>query len=278
MSDGPRPRLAVLGSPIAHSKSPAIHRAAYAQLGLDWEYDAIEVGEHDLAEFVAGLGAEWRGLSLTMPLKRAVLPLLDLTDPLATRVGAANTVLLAEGGLRGLNTDVGGAVRALREAGVDSVRTARILGGGATAASVIAALADLGAERVVVSARSPERAGALATLGADFGVDVVVRAFGVEDRALIIPDVVVNTVPEGAVTVAFPEAVRASAVLFDVAYDPWPTPLAAEWLAAGGRVVSGFDLLVHQAIGQVRAFVSGDPAAPLPDEPAVLGAMRAALV
>src|SRR5215213_7988900 len=98
-------RLAVLGSPISHSKSPALHRAAYARLGLDWQYSAIEMDGAGLAEFLQTRDAAWRGLSLTMPLKQDVLPLLDDLDEIARLTHAANTVLLAGGVRRGFNTD-----------------------------------------------------------------------------------------------------------------------------------------------------------------------------
>ncbi len=277
MSDGPRTRLAVLGSPIAHSKSPAIHRAAYAALGLDWVYGSAEVRGDELASFVDECGPEWRGLSLTMPLKRDVLPLLTARHPLVDLVAAANTVLFTEEGPAGFNTDIPGAVRALREAGVDRLEFVRLLGSGATAASMLVAAAQLGASRVLVTARTPENAQPLVAVGAALDVDVVVRPWGIEDRSLLVPDAVISTVPGGANDLVFPEAVRSGAVLFDVAYDPWPSILSTQWDAVGGRVVSGLDLLVHQAVGQVRIFLTGDPDEELPNEFAVLAAMRAAV-
>src|SRR3954451_24525387 len=141
-------RCAVLGDPIEHSLSPVLHRAAYAALGLEWTYDAVRVAAGDLAAYVAGLDAEWRGLSLTMPLKREVMPLLTSRDPWAERSGAANTVLLDADGRHGLNTDVPGAIAAIREATDAPVDRALVLGGGATAASVVLALAELGCSTV----------------------------------------------------------------------------------------------------------------------------------
>jgi shikimate dehydrogenase len=265
----------VLGSPIAHSKSPAIHRAAYGVLGLDWSYKAIEMTGDRLAEFVAGCGPEWRGLSLTMPLKRDILPLLNSRDGLVDVVGGANTVRFTEGGLAGFNTDVYGVVQSLRDAGLETVHTARVLGAGATAASVIAALAELGAEIVTVTARVPAKAESLIALGNALGVAVVARAYDWQDTDE--PDVIISTVPGGVGVPVFPAAVRAHAVLLDVAYDPWPSALALAWGEVGGRVVSGLDMLVHQAIGQIRVFLGGDRITPLPEEPRVLAAMRAAV-
>ena len=227
MSDAGRTRLAVLGSPIAHSKSPAIQAAAYRVLGLDWSYTAADVTEDALAGFIAERDGSWRGLSLTMPLKRAVLPLLATRDPLVEVIGAANTVRFDDVGLHGYNTDVHGVTQTLRDAGVGSVRLVHILGGGATAASVVAAVAELGAERVIVRARTPERAASLVELGSRLGVEVTARSIEVEDRSLIVPDLIVSTLPGGAADgLVFPEAVRESAVLLDVAYDPWPSGLA----------------------------------------------------
>jgi shikimate dehydrogenase len=283
MSDARAVRLAVLGSPIAHSLSPALQGAAYRTLGLDWDYGIREVTADRLAGFLAGLGPEWRGLSLTMPLKRTVLPLLDAIDPVAEATGAANTVLIGRDSgrrtLTGFNTDVHGVARSLRDAGVDRVGTARVLGGGATAGSVIAALADLGAERIRVTVRDVSRAADLADLGGRLGVDVALHVFGDgADRADDPPDVVASTLPAVAgAPVDFPDDVARKAVLFDVVYAPWPTPLAARWLSVGGRVVPGIDMLIHQALLQVRIFVGGDPAVPLPDEASVLAAMAASV-
>jgi shikimate dehydrogenase len=153
-------RCAVLGSPIAHSLSPVLHRAGYDELGLlDCVYGAYEVTEDELAGFLAGLDQTWRGLSLTMPLKRAVVPLLDEMSERAAQAQAANTVVL-EGGRRiGHNTDIPGAANALRERTGAPVHSAMVLGGGATAASVLLALADLGCTTAMLVVRDPKRAG-----------------------------------------------------------------------------------------------------------------------
>lgn len=272
----PRRRLAVLGSPIGHSRSPLLHAAAYRELGLDWDYDAIEVTSDGLAAFIAQCGPEWRGLSLTMPLKQAVLPLLASADHVATVTGAANTVLFDPDavGLRGFNTDVAGIVRALAGAGLTSARSVQILGGGATAASALVAAAELGAERVLISARSLGRTVWLEPLAHSLGLRIQIRPIGIADRTLTIPDLVVSTLPGGApVDVLFTDSTRRRAVLLDVAYEPWPSALATTWSAVGGTVVSGLAMLVHQALLQVRIFVAGDPLEPLPNEDAVLAAM-----
>ena len=277
--------LAVLGSPIAHSKSPVLHRAAYEALGLPWRYEAIEVSTDELPEFIGSRTPEWRGLSLTMPLKRDVLPLLDTRHELVELTGAANTVLFHDNAgdrmLKGFNTDVFGITAALLGAGIGRVSAVRVLGAGATAASAIVAVAQLGAGRVAVSARTPERMAGLVSLGERLGVDVRGADVGAQTAGFdgaFVPDAVISTMPGGADhDLRFDEATRASSVLLDVAYDPWPSQLALSWLEAGGRVASGLDMLLNQALMQVRIFVAGSPADELPEEPKVLAAMRAAV-
>lgn len=270
----PSRRLAVLGSPIGHSRSPQLHRAAYDALGLDWSYEAVDVAEDGLADFVDGLGPEWRGLSLTMPLKKAVLPLLSETDRITEQTGGANTVLLDGEDVRGFNTDVAGIVRALQAAGLEQARYVHILGGGATSASALVAAAELGAERVDVHVRDLTRSAWIEPLANDLGLRVRIRPFAQADRSLDVPDLVISTLPGGTITEAvYTDSTRRRSMLFDVAYEPWPTPLARQWEAVGGRVVSGLAMLAHQALLQVRVFVSGDPLQPLQDEAEVLAAM-----
>lgn len=274
-SETPR-RLAVLGSPIAHSKSPQLHTAAYRVLGLPWSYSAVEVIEGSLGAFVNTCDASWRGLSLTMPLKREVLPMLASRSSLVETVGAANTVLFDDDlAMHGFNTDVAGIVAAFADHGVSALDRVQILGGGATAASVLAAVAQLGATQATVMARDPERASALEALAARLGIELTIRSIGVADRSLIVPSAVISTLPGSAEHgVIFPEAVRQQAALLDVAYEPWPSALATAWAAAGGTVVSGLEMLLHQAVEQVRIFVTGREGAALPGEERVVRAMR----
>ncbi|MCU1405039.1 MAG: shikimate dehydrogenase [Glaciihabitans sp.] len=275
-------RLAVLGSPIAHSQSPTLHAAAYAVLGLDWSYEAVDVTGDTLAGFVGSRDESWRGLSLTMPLKRDILPLLDSRDPVVDLAGGANTVLFDYGAptrtVRGFNTDVYGIHRAFAAAGVSQLSSVQILGGGATAASVVVAAHELGARKVLISVRSPLKAIQLAQLGERLEMAVIVRSFGEEVATDGIPDAVVSTLPGGTnIGATFSEKLRSRAVLFDVAYDPWPSALASQWLDAGGRVIPGIDMLLYQALAQIRIFVAGSPQAALPREDDVLAAMRAAI-
>jgi shikimate dehydrogenase len=247
-------RAAVLGSPIGHSLSPVLHRAAYRHLGLDgWSYGAFDVGEAALPDFVAGLDpAAWAGLSLTMPLKRAVIPLLDSIGRAADAVRAVNTLLLrADGSRHGENTDVPGLVAALAERGVTSVPSAALLGGGATAASALAALAEVTKGPVDVYVRSPERSAGLRDLADSLGLDARLLLWDEAVKGLAGP-LVVNTTPMGAADGLADAVHQAPGTLFDVLYHPWPTPLAAAWERAGGTVLGGLDLLIHQAVLQVE--------------------------
>ena len=256
---GARRGGAVLGSPIAHSLSPVLHQAAYDALGLgDWTYRAIECTEATLESTLRALDAEGlAGASLTMPLKRAVLPLLARTDRVAADVGAANTVVF--GGITGewwgANTDVPGIVEALRHAGADRPRSVAILGAGATAASAVAALAALSVPEVALVARRPEAASELQTLGQRLMVDVRIVPWARSAQALG-SEVVVSTVPAGVTDQLLPPS--APGLLFDVVYAPWPTAFAAAWSRAGGVVVGGLELLVAQAAEQVRLMTGRD--------------------
>jgi len=255
--DGARPagRAAVLGSPVAHSLSPVLHRAAYRELGLTgWSYEAIECDELRLPSLLDSLGPDWAGLSLTMPLKRAVLPLLDLLEPLAAEVGAANTVVFAGGQRRGFNTDVGGIVTALRQAGATKAGNVVVLGGGATACSALAALRAVGTVAVSVAVRAVARARPLLAVADRLGMQVALVDFG---PALASQpwQLLISTIPAaGAEPVAaqLRAGTLAAESVFDVIYDPWPTPLAAAAQEVGSAVISGFDMLVHQAAGQVE--------------------------
>ncbi|MBO0824180.1 MAG: shikimate dehydrogenase [Actinobacteria bacterium] len=248
-------RAAVLGSPIAHSLSPALHAAAYRELGLDsWTYEAIECDEAGLPGLVGSLGPQWAGLSLTMPLKRAVLPLLDQAEPLVPEIGAANTVLLRAGRRIGHNTDVRGIASAMRSAGVTPAGNVAVIGGGATACAVLAALRGAVTQEVTVLVRAPARAEPLLAAAGRLGVVVRLAELGgaVVDGDW---DLLVSTVPGHA---ADPVAAQITAggvtarAVFDVVYDPWPTALAAAAAGSGATVISGYEMLVHQAAGQVE--------------------------
>lgn len=254
-------RAAVLGSPIAHSLSPVLHRAAYEALGLThWSYDRFEVDESGLPGFLEGLDASWAGLSLTMPLKRAVIPLLDSVSDAAASVEAVNTVVFTEDGRRlGDNTDIPGMIAALRERGVDKVESAAVLGAGATASSALAALSRICTGPVTAYVRSASRAAEMRGWGKRLGVEVRVADWAEAAEALRAP-LVIATTPAGATDPLAAEIPAGPGTLFDVLYEPWPTDLAARWSARGGAVVGGLDLLVHQAVLQVEQMTGRAPA------------------
>ncbi|MEU8826795.1 shikimate dehydrogenase [Streptomyces sp. NPDC048636] len=271
-------RAAVLGSPIAHSLSPVLHRAAYRELGLDgWVYDRFEVDEAALPGFFERLGEDggpgWAGLSLTMPLKRAVIPLLDRISDTAASVEAVNTVVFTDdGGRIGDNTDIPGMPAALRERGVATVERAAVLGAGATASSALAALARICDGEVTAYVRSAARAAEMRQWGERLGVAVRTADWADAARAFDAP-LVIATTPAGTTDALAGAVPDRPGALFDVLYDPWPTPLAAAWSARGGAVVGGLDLLVHQAVLQVEQMTGRAPA-PLA---AMRGAGEAAL-
>jgi len=263
--------LAVLGSPIEHSRSPDLHAAAYRVLGLPWRYTRVEVASGELPGFLAGLGDSWLGLSLTMPLKREVLPLLTERTDAVELSGAANTVLLGAGGPRGFNTDIAGIVGALRDHGVTDVDTVHVIGTGNTASSAFLAAARLGASRVMISGRSLDGIAALERLGDRLGVHTEWRLYG--SHVPVRADLVINTLP-GDVDPDDVADADLGDVLMEVPYDPWPTPRAARWAERDGVVVSGLEMLLHQAIEQVRIFTTGVEGGELADEDDVIDAMR----
>ncbi|WP_370365563.1 shikimate dehydrogenase [Catenulispora sp. GP43] len=252
---------AVLGSPIAHSLSPVLHRAAYAALGLtDWTYDAHEVDEASLPDFLSGLDASWAGLSLTMPLKRAVIPLLDEVSATARAVEAVNTVLFtADGSRTGTNTDVPGLVNALAERGVTEAVSAAVLGAGATASSALSALSGIAKGEVEIYIRNRARDAEVHAIAEAVGTAVRIRDWD-QAAAAFEGELVISTTPAGATDGLAASVPASPGTLFDVLYHPWPTPLAAAWADRGGAVLGGLDLLVHQAVLQVELMTGRVPA------------------
>ena len=263
-------RAAVLGSPIEHSLSPVLHGAAYQALGLrGWRYDRIECGEPDLARLVDGMGPEWAGLSLTMPLKRVALAVADEVTSLAAAVGAANTLIFPPaGGRLADNTDVAGLVAALREAGLAQVEQAVILGAGGTAQAALAALRELGHDSPIVVVRNPARTGDLRETAERLGLRPVISG-GLFSEPLPAADLIISTLPGGAADPLSTTSWKPGTMVLDVVYAPWPTPFAGSALAAGCPVVSGLAVLLHQAAAQVELMTG---------RPGPVEAMRTALV
>ncbi|BEL12574.1 shikimate dehydrogenase [Actinoplanes sichuanensis] len=274
-------KAAVCGKPIAHSLSPVIHNAGFTAAGLTgWSYEAIECAESELPDLVAGLGPEWAGLSLTMPLKEAALRLATSASPVAIAAGVANTLVRQpDGSWHADNTDVPGMVHVLREAGLGLSRGRHavkeappritVLGGGGTARAALAAAAELGAEAVTVVTRRPEAREELGPVAVALGLTIDGVAWA-DAAGAFDADAVLSTVPKGAADeLAERVTWRPGSVYFDALYDPWPTPLAASAAKRDIPVVSGLDLLLAQALSQFEQF-TGVPEAPQE-------AMRAAL-
>jgi len=236
-------RCAVIGSPISHSLSPALHQAGYEWLGLDWVYERHEVTPDTLNGFIAGLGDEWRGLSVTMPCKKAIVH-LGIPDEVVTALGVGNTVIFDghpqdRTTTRIHNSDVSGVRTVL--GGMDPCSEVLVYGNGATARSCVYALSGLGVPRVQVKARNQDATHDLAADAARWGIEVVPPG----PRA----DVLVSTVPAD---VAADWGIGSASEVFDVLYDPWPTPLVTQARAAGLTTATGLDLLAAQAVGQME--------------------------
>jgi shikimate dehydrogenase len=257
---------AVLGSPVAHSLSPVLHNAAYAALGLtDWSYGLHECREPELAGFVDGLGPEWAGLSLTMPLKRVTLDVADEVDALAGAIGAANTLVLT-GRRTAYNTDIVGIGATLGDVSGRAV----VLGAGGTAQSALASLREAGIDDVTVLvrdlARTPELRDTAERLGVAPRIVAALADPASASAELVGADVVISTLPPGGADPLVPPG--AGAVVLDVVYAPWPTPFAAAALTAGAGVRSGLEMLLHQAVAQVELMTG---------KPGPVAAMRTAL-
>ncbi|MGW5854589.1 MULTISPECIES: shikimate dehydrogenase family protein [Micrococcus] len=301
---GVRLRAGVLGRPIAHSLSPTLHGAAYAALGLPVVYDRHDLGPDGLPAFVrdrlgrasgatgsgvADPGEDWLGVSVTMPLKTAVVSEADVLTDRVRLLGVANTLVRDHpdhpGALLAHNTDVDGVVGALRTAGLDPAARGGamgVLGNGGTAAAAVLAAWQLGADAVAFGVREPSRAADVADLAAGLGLRVEVMAQA--ELLALAPDLraLVATLPPRAADPLAPCLPEGGALppLLDAAYDPWPSALAHAWSGHGGAVVSGVAMLLHQGVEQVRLF-TGRPrreaGAPEPDWAAVTAAAARAL-
>ena len=269
-------RFEVWGSPVGHSRSPQLHRAAYEVLGLDWEYRAVEVGTEELADSFHTLPSAVGGLSLTMPLKEGILNLVSDHRGPVDLLHAANTVVRSDDDWWLDNTDWWGAERVLSDHGGVSGDTVWMLGAGATARAVVYALSTRGPAKLVLVVRSPERARVTEVLAQTLGIAVDVAVMS--DLPKEPPQWVISTLP-GGVMPEIPglDRIAGGSTLFDVAYDPWPSSLGAVWQQQGSTAISGLEMLVYQALAQIRAFVNADTSGPLEREAHVLGAMRASV-
>lgn len=277
----------VLGDPVRHSLSPAMHNAALAALGLDWAYLALPVAAADLAVVLAGLRAiDCRGLNVTLPHKQEAARLATRLTPLAARLGAVNTLVpLAEGGWLGTNTDVegflaplgpGAAGEATGSTSVWQDRQALVLGCGGSARAVVAALAELGLKRILVAGRDPASlahfiagcctwAPGLAALPWPTGERSADANDGALQQALASSDLIVNTTPVGMASKRDPEATRhcpltaaqlqslqPGSTVYDLIYVPRPSTLLRAAAERGCNPIDGLDMLVNQGAASLR--------------------------
>ena len=276
-------QFAVIGSPIAQSKSPTIHRAAHRVLSLDWSYSAVELSEGRLLQFLETLDDSWQGLSVTMPLKIEATRLASELDPIARVTGVTNTLLRTLDGWKGFNTDVFGIQSALGDAFLAETPKVVILGSGATATSAaFAAFQSNPSARITLVSRNAKTAKNIKSLANQAGFRIDIRKFKALSRSLANADVVVSTLPAGALDSYASKLGRnwiykPKGLLLDVAYSSWPSAFAAAWMARSLPAVNGIEMLIFQAIGQLRVFTSGSAETPLPNERAVELAMRDSL-
>ena len=274
-------KFAVLGSPIAHSKSPLIHAAAYRVLGEDWDYSRFEVAKGGLKRFVENDGAGFTGFSLTMPLKEEAFSVADVTDDISKSTKASNTLVRVGEYWHAFNTDVFGITQAISLASTAPIKVSLIIGSGATATSAMAAISRLApGSSVLVLARNKTSRSSLIDFGRSLGLQVS-RARSLS-RAAKMAHVTISTLPGGAIDAAAKKLAasrifKPAGLLLDVAYHPWPSQLADAWQMKNQKVVSGLEMLIWQAIAQIRIFKTGNPEAELPNEIAVVQAMRIAL-
>jgi shikimate dehydrogenase len=274
-------KLSVLGSPISHSKSPAIHAAAYRVLGLDWDYEQNEVRKGGLRPFVENLGPEWLGLSLTMPLKEEAAKFAESTDKAAEATQAVNTLVRTETGWAGYNTDVFGIVQAVHQAKLSEITDVLIVGSGATATSAVAAVKQLAPQaNLRIFARNEQTRDQLVETARGLGLNA--KAAKNFAKAAKTASLTISTLPAGAMDVlaeklANKRSFKPAGAIMDVAYRPWPSAIATVWEKNSRPIISGLEMLLWQAVAQIRIFTTGDPAEALPNEVAVVEAMRHSL-
>jgi len=258
MTAGSIRRCAVVGSPIAHSRSPVLHRAAYRALGLTtWSYDRAELTGAELAGWLASRDESWRGLSVTMPLKQAALASADTATELAAALGAANTLVRTEDGWHADNSDVAGLLGALADVepgAMPRADSATVVGAGGTAAAAVAALSALGHKRVDIMARDPLRASPLLAVADRLGLTARVHAWpgSSTQGSPLEADLVISTVPSAATRDLLGHRWRTGQTVVDVTYDPWPTTLCQAAAAGGAVAIGGASVLLWQAVRQVE--------------------------
>ena len=270
-------RLAVVGSPITHSKSPAIHNAAYRVLKLDWNYDSHQVERGQLQSWLDALDDSWVGVSVTAPLKEEASHFA--ATALETALGSANTLIRTASGWIAYNTDVFGMTQALQAVPAEDIRRVTVVGAGATAKSALVAISRLYPKaKVTLAARRREPASKLKNF-ALHALKIEAKTTQDVSKAIGKADLVVSTLPAGALDEYVAKLQKSwfgkpKGALFDVAYEPWPSKAAEAWSAAKLPVISGIDMLIWQAVAQIRLFTGASADQELFNEAAVLHAMR----
>jgi shikimate dehydrogenase len=240
----------VLGSPISHSLSPVLHRAAYAALGVTAQYNAYEVGSGDLRKFLINDGKDLNCLSLTMPLKEEAVEIADHVSEMARQIASGNTLHKMEDGWHLTSTDVEGFTYALSAHQESVSGRVAVIGAGATARAVVAAC-NFHCKNLIVIGRSESRKESISKAAPDQTIEFV--DWGSE-LSLDSFDLVVNTTPGDSAAKFLPNVVSPKGTFFEVIYNPWPTQLLARWNQAGGSTIDGLELLIHQAISQIEIF------------------------
>lgn len=244
-------KAAVLGSPISHSLSPIIHRAAYFELGLAASYEAIEVGAGELKKFLDSLDNSWTGFSLTMPLKEEVLKLADFIDPIASKITSANTLFKGGPGWSATSTDITGIKSVIASNCNREIDSVLVIGAGATARAVVGAC-DLIAQKITVMSRSPARISQMLPCASRAKLDFI--SWG-QDSLIGKVDLVVNTTPKFvADSLASQLSSKPHGALLEVLYQPWPTALLSRWQSLGADTIDGLELLINQGMDQIEIF------------------------
>lgn len=274
--------FAILGSPVDHSKSPLIHSAAYRALGESWQYGRVEVAKGQLRKFIESSDIDYRGFSVTMPLKEDAYRFAQTKDERAELTKVVNTLLRDEAGVwHGYNTDVFGIIKAIENQDARKFETVLLIGSGSTAYSAMTALKTVSPNAVVkVFARNRKAKKQLIAFGKQLGLQVQSTSFLI--RACKRAELTISAVPAHSLDKFFKKylsrpSFKPGGMLLDVTYVPWPSVPAKLFLARGLKVASGLDMLIWQAVAQVRIFKLGNPALTLPDEAKVIDAMKSAV-
>lgn len=266
-----RKHFAVVGDPISHSLSPIIHSAAYEHLNLDWDYTKYQVVKGDLGDFLSGQGSGLSGVSVTMPLKTEAAELSESKDEIVSLLGVANTLVRSGSSWQSFNTDVFGIQQSLANAWAEGVNKVSILGAGATAQSALYAV-NLSAPKATVSVfvRNVGNTEQIVSLAEKLNIQLSVRGLAEYSHD---QDLTISTIPAEAL--ADLPLLKQAGWLLNVIYSSSNHDFSTFF--EPGRSVSGEQMLIWQAIAQIRLFVNNDASNPLADEASLYVKMLAAL-